>query len=393
MPSVFGIEKKMRNIRLRNRITSILNEQGYTIDSNGHFFLNTNDREARRKAHEYAKAERVRLRINFIRRFMLIAGSNIPNGSDIEVENIDPLLIEVMPNSVEEEYFRWWNLIWWSLPYEKAYGRQMRFIIWDKYHNAVIGLIGLQSPILSWGVRDDHLNIPYEERDYWVNQSLSAQRLGAVPPYNQILGGKLVSLLLTSNDIRERFKSKYSGKKTVITERTLPARLLFLTTTGAFGKSSIYQRLKYKDEIVSEFIGYTQGSGSFHIPNEIYNDLLDYLDIRGYDIKRGFGTGPSRKLRLIDTALGLLGFKDGANHGIARAVYLFPLIKNINDVIQLNKRPIWFDRTISDLTSYWKRRWAIPRIERDNSYLKFKNYQFIHNIENEIENMCCFKKQ
>ncbi len=378
-----------RNIsQLKSRIVTILNAQGYAVDKKGHFSLIQNSRETRRRVHELAKAERIRPRISFIKRFSSVVGANIPNGSDIQVEKIDPLLIEIKPDSDEEEYFRWWNLVWWSLPYEKAYGRQMRYIIWDTYHNAVIGLIGLQSPILRWGVRDDYLNISLEQRDYWINQSLSAQRLGAVPPYNQILGGKLVSLLLTSNNIREDFRKKYYNKMTIMNRRKLPARLLFITTTGAYGKSSIYQRLKFKDEVVAKFIGYSHGSGSFHISNEIYDDLLMYLDRRGYNIKRGFGAGPSRKLRLIDTALGLLGFKDGAKHGILRAVYLFPLAKNLDNVIQFNKQPVWFDRPISDLTSFWKQRWAIPRVERDTSFRNFKASEFFDDVEHELENIC-----
>jgi hypothetical protein len=36
-------------------------------------------------------------------------------------------------------------------------------------------------------VRDDYLNIPKEDLDYIINKSMQAQRLGALPPYNQIL--------------------------------------------------------------------------------------------------------------------------------------------------------------------------------------------------------------
>jgi hypothetical protein len=55
----------------------------------------------------------------------------------------------------------------------------MRFIIWDKTHDAPFGLISLQSPILKQAVRDRNLGIPNEELDYWVNRSMYAQRVGA----------------------------------------------------------------------------------------------------------------------------------------------------------------------------------------------------------------------
>ena len=101
--------------------------------------------------------------------------------------------------------YRWWNLVWWSIPYQRSYGRQMRFIVWDTAHDIPFGLILLQSPVLKMSVRDKYLEIPKEELDLWVNKSMHAQRVGALPPYNEILGGKMVALALTSNEIRGLF--------------------------------------------------------------------------------------------------------------------------------------------------------------------------------------------
>ncbi|NMC42443.1 MAG: DUF4338 domain-containing protein [candidate division Zixibacteria bacterium] len=354
------------------------------MGQDGHFELRKIDREALQKAHTLAKAERLSIRTDFIRRFNPVAASLIPDGKDIDVNRIDPVLVEVLPNSVEEEFYRWWNLVWWSLPYERAYGRQIRYLVIDVYHKAVIGLIGLQSPILSWNVRDECLGIMREERDYWVNQSMSAQRLGAVPPYNYLLGGKLVALLLTSDEIRRRFYRKYANQDTVMCGRKLPARLLFITTTGAYGKSSVYQRLKFDGYTVSEFIGYSQGSGSFHISNNLYQDIITYLDNRGVTTTRGYGSGPSRKLRLIDTALQSLGFQNGAEHGISRAVYLFPMVKNLCQVIQLGERPLWHQRPGAKLSAFWKDRWAVPRSDRDDTYSHFKMRNFMECVERDM---------
>lgn len=362
---------------LRQQVKLILKKQGYFVKPSGLFVLKNDDREAKRKAHDLAKAERITKHENFILEKSNLIKPFLIDGKSLNIKKIEPEFIEVESGTEQEDLFRWWNLIWWSLPYERGYGRQMRFMIWDKYHNAPIGLIGLQSPILSWSVRDKYLGIPPRKRDFWINQSLSAQRIGALPPYNYILGGKLVAFLMTTDIIRKKFQKKYEGQKTLLKNRKLPARLLFITTTGAYGKSSVYTRLKFKDEEVAKFIGYTQGSGTFHIPNVLYEELLKYLKKKGYNIKRGFGNGPSRKLRLIDQALHSLGFTDGATHGIQRAVYLFPLAKNLNSVIQDKKRPIWVHRTVNELSEFWKNRWGVPRAERDNRYLKFRGEKFI----------------
>lgn len=372
-------------INLKIEIGKILQKQGYKLKPGGIFVLKNNGREEKRKAHEIAKAERVRASEQFLLDKIPLIQEHIVDGKDLDVAKIEPEIIEIESRSQEEDFFRWWNIVWWSLPYERAYGRQMRFIIWDKYHNAPIGLVGLQSPILSWSVRDKYLGIKQDERDFWVNQSLNAQRIGALPPYNDIRGGKLVALLMTAETIRKKFQKKYKDQKTLLLERELPSNLLFITTTGAYGKSSVYNRLKFKGEAVSKFVGYTQGNGTFHIPNTLYEDLLVYLKKRGFEVKRGYGNGPSRKMRLIDQALQLLGFANGITHGIQRAVYLFPMAKNLKEVIQAGKRPTWHHRNIPELTQFWKERWAMPHASKDKTYCDFLREEFIKQARKDLK--------
>ena len=356
--------------------------------SKNEFFL-ASDGDARdnlRQAHSLAKKERIAKQDKFISDNAGFVQSHMIDGRDLSVEDISPELIPVASSSKWEVLFRWWNHVWWSVPYEKAYGRQMRYIVWDKHHKAVIGLIGLQSPILSWMPRDQYLNISASERDYWVNQSMSAQRLGALPPYNIVLGGKLTAMLMTSDKIREDFRRKYSEKITILQKRELPANLLFITTTGAFGKSSVYTRLKLGDDWLARFIGYSNGSGTFHIPNQIYGELLKVLSEKGVDVKRGYGNGPSRKMRLMQQGMTVLGYKNGIFHGVKRAIYLFPFAKNLEKLITgKNQRPLWHHRQESNLTDFWKERWILPRIDRLSEKLRaFEKERFISEQKTEI---------
>lgn len=373
--------------QLREKVVAVLKKQGYEVSDHG-FSLKDNTRDTKRDAHSLAKKERIIKSEKFILNNIDLISANMVNGADLDIEKIEPKIIEVQEGSKYEKIFRWWNLVWWSLPYEHAYGRQMRFVIWDKYHKAPIGLIGLQSPILSWSVRDNNLGINKKDRDYWVNQSMSAQRLGALPPYNYILGGKLVASLMTTDIVRKKFEKKYSGKKTILKNRKLPSKLLFITTTGAYGKSSVYNRLKFNGDVISKFIGYTKGSGSFHIPNTLFEDFVKYLEKRDYNIKRGYGNGPSRKMRLINQAMDSLGIANGSSHGIHRAVYLFPLAKNLEDIIQKNKKPIWINRTINEITEYWRNRWIIPRLSQRENYKDFSIDHFINETRIEVESFC-----
>lgn len=371
-------------IDLRDKVTDVLLRQGFLIDKNN-FSIRDAERETKRAVHAIAKLERLSEHRSFILSNLDLASSHLVNGNNLDVSKIKPALRLVTTGSVEERLFRWWNLTWWSLPYERAYGRQMRFVVWDEYHDAPMGLIGLQSPILSWSVRDKFLGIGTDKRDYWVNQSMNAQRLGALPPYNYILGGKLVASIMTSDTVRNAFERKYRDTKTVMKGRVLPARLLFITTTGAFGKSSVYSRLKQNNDEVARFIGMTQGSGTFHIPNELYEELVGYLTSLGVDTRRGYGAGPSKKMRLIGQGLKALGIEHGSQHGVKRAVYLFPFAQNLKAVIAENKQPEWYSRTEDDITDFWKTRWAMPRAERNNSYKEFTKEGYIQDILKEIE--------
>ncbi|MHA1381983.1 MAG: Druantia anti-phage system protein DruA, partial [Candidatus Helarchaeota archaeon] len=238
-----------------------------------------------------------------------------------------------------------------------------------------------QSPVLKMSVRDTYLEIPKEELDLWINRSMHAQRVGALPPYNEILGGKLVALTLTCNEIREAYKRKYKSLETIIKKRVIPSDLIFITTTSAFGKSSLYNRLKYNGEIVAESLGYTKGSGTFHIPEKLYLEILKFLSKKGIDISRGYGHGPSRKLRLISLAFKYLDLPKFEYHGIRREFYLFSLVKNLKKVIKKEEEPVYVDRPFDKLVEYWKHRWALPRSERKPEWRDFKAKEFFRKVE------------
>ena len=90
-------------------------------------------------------------------------------------------------------------------------------------------------------------------------------------------------------------------------------------------------------------------------------------------------------MRLIDQALQLLGFANGITHGIERAVYLFPMVKNLKDVIQLNKKPVWRHRNASEMTQFWKDRWAILHADKDKTYCDFSGDEFIKQTRKDLK--------
>jgi hypothetical protein len=363
---------------LKERIIQSFREQGFKY--NPHVRPPQNDKETYKQLQIYSKMEQMQLHRSFLLENLKKVRKYAKSGKDINPSEIKLELKLVKKGSLEEVLFRWWNFVWWSVPYQRGYGRMLRFILWDTTHNAPFGLISLQSPILKISVRDKYLGLPPKELDIWVNQSMQAQRLGALPPYNDLLGGKMVALAITCNELRELYQEKYKNTKTVLKGREIENRLLFLTTTSAFGKSSIYNRLKYNDEIVAQSLGYTQGSGSFHISEKLYLEILAFLDQKGFNTARGYGNGPSRKMRLIDKGLNLLGLKNAVYHNIKREFYLFPLAENLQSVISQTEEPIYYNRPFQDVFDYWLQRYCIPRAERNQSWLKFEADDYFENI-------------
>ena len=370
---------------LRKKIISVLEEQGFKI--NPHVKPSGSSKGTLRQIQKKARLEQISYQKKFLKEYFSLAKTYCRDGKDITPEDIELQLREVKSDSFEEILFRWWNFIWWSIPYQRSYGRQMRFVLWDKTHDASFGLISLKSPVLKMSVRDNSLGIPKDELDIWVNRSMSAQRVGALPPYNELLGGKMVALALTSNEVKEAYREKYKDYISIIKGRKLKSDLLFITTTSAFGKSSLYNRLKYNDETVAECLGYTKGSGTFHIPEELYMELLDFLKDKGVDVNRGYGYGPSRKLKLISVSLKYLGLSKFEYHGIKREFYLFPLVKNLRDIIQKKRKPISFDRPFNRLADYWKERWAVPRAKRMLEWKDFRRDTFFKKAERMLEEL------
>jgi len=272
---------------LCNDLKKALLHQGFIINGNDKLHLSSHEKNEFKSIQKIAKSRILEQQKHFVLKNIPLVKKYSIKGNEINPNNINLEIIEVKSGSWEEKLFKWWNLTWWNIPYQRPYGRQMRFIIWDSTHNAPFGIISLQSPILRQSVRDKYLSIPNIELDYWVNRSMYAQRIGALPPYNELIGGKLVALALVSNEIKSFYTQKYKDYKTIIKDRRIEPELLFITTTSAFGRSSLYNRLKYNDDLIAKKLGYTEGYGSFQIPDDLYLKLINYLLNIGENAERG----------------------------------------------------------------------------------------------------------
>ena len=213
---------------------------------------------------------------------------------------------------------------------------------------------------------------------------------GAIAPYNRLLGGKLVSLLMASPEIVESYNRRYRRTSSVIassvagkTVRRAP-RLVLLGTTSLYGVgASQYNRLRFPAELAGgrkgdalEFVelGKTAGYGSYHFSAETMAAIAPVLrrQQRGRPVNSIFGEGVNPKLRKIRSALDAVGFPSDSllQHGSPRIIYAVALASNFRDVlVGTSRRPKYIlpsgGDTMRAIVQYWRERWLSRRI--DNS--------------------------
>ena len=95
-------------------------------------------------------------------------------------------------------------------------------------------------------------------------------------PEATLLCGKIVALLATSRDVQKAFPHEFHDRPSYISRKPLDGRLALLTTTSALGRSSLYNRLRYRNLPVFRSVGFTRGFGGFHFSNGIYGALRQF---------------------------------------------------------------------------------------------------------------------
>ncbi len=279
--------------------------------------------------------------------------------------------LELVENQEQRNIFRIARL-YWSLPHTYGYGRRLNYLIWDDSNSKLIGILGLQSPPISLPARDKYYQIPYDQKIELVNQTMDAFTVGALPPYNDLLAGKLVVLAAASQEVRKDYAHRYKNKKTEMLNRVLPADLIAITTLSAFGKSSMYNRVSQgknsqKNIWATISLGVCQGWGTLHFSDTLYGKMKE-LHKQLYPDKpvRGFGTGPKIRFQITNRILNCLNLSQNLlKHNIKREVFIIPHVENVDEILAGKPtKPIYNDRPFVELAEYWKERYCIPRSEK-----------------------------
>ncbi len=239
---------------------------------------------------------------------------------------------------------------------------------------------------------------------------------GAITPYNEILGGKLVASLMASQEVRELFRERYHSKykSAAIIQSSNKGRpvyhsdanLLCLTTTSLYGvASSQYNRIKYlkknypgleQNVIWQEMMKdgksiKTKGIGVYHISNKTIKllSLLTFKKLKRVEVNSKAGEGTSPKLRKIIFALNLLfdfpessaTIEDILAHSVSRKNYICFLVDDPIKILLKKKKNYTGVKlsSVSSISNAWIKRWLLNRIKRKETIEKLKklNSDFI----------------
>ncbi|KJH65670.1 Druantia anti-phage system protein DruA [Chromobacterium violaceum] len=354
-----------REANLKRKLREHLQSLGFTKSEEGALQAPGNGKDAIRSLHRAQREERFSANREFVSRKSGRLMRFFASGKEVEPEKISPVLERVSSGTLHGDLFRLAALSW-SVPVSNGFGRRLRYLVWDENNGKLMGLIAIGDPVFNLAVRDKFIGWDSHDRSARLVNLMDAYVLGALPPYNALLGGKLIACLLRSRDLYDDFASVYGDTTGVISQEEKKARLLAITTTSSMGRSSVYNRLKLDGVQYLKPIGYTGGWGHFHIPDWLFVELRDYLrDIdHTYADQHRFGQGPNWRLRTTRAALTALGFKDDLlRHGIQREVFICQLAANASRILQAGKGQPDLTSLLSakDIAEQAMERWMIPR--------------------------------
>lgn len=210
---------------------------------------------------------------------------------------------------------------------------------------------------------------------------------GAIPPYNELLGGKLVSMLACSPTVIRDYTLRYSNQISEIASRMKgkrvirDSRLVYLGTTSLYAiGSSQYNRIKMplSSGCVLEYrkMGVTEGFGTLFFSREttsLFSRIMELQD-GGKRINHVFGEGTSPRFRMISRGLSTIGIRADAflRHYSPRIVYSIDLAKNTKEFLMgidenvdygfdLYDEEEVLNRT-QEICDYWYSRWLEKRL-------------------------------
>jgi hypothetical protein len=228
------------------------------------------------------------------------------------------------------------------------------------------------------------------KKRYSATSMMEITVCGAVAPYNHLLGGKLVCLLMMSPRVVNDYNQRYAGMVSIIASKMAgrpivkDPSLVFLGTTSLYtDHSSQYNRVRLPTgsvqglagEICYQQLGRTIGFGSPNLSAETERGLAAIAEMAsGFrNVNFVFGEGQSPKLRQLREGFAALGLNQSnlLQHGSPRIVYGVHLAANARRILlgiddePRHLLPLNEIQTEAEIVNFWTKRWLLGRLNHE----------------------------
>lgn len=230
---------------------------------------------------------------------------------------------------------------------------------------------------------------------------------GAVAPFSELAGGKLVALLSVSQAAQQLYRDRYAGQESVIASSMAgraiirDPELVFVGTSSLYGvrpnqydslampalaESGSLARLRYR------YLGKSEGYGSVHIRRRTKRLLQAFMEAdgrTGWRANNIFGEGANPNMRALREAIGELGLdaNELLQHSQPRNMYGVRLCSNVTEyLIGLDKKPEYLRYTASagedaeSVAEFWWGRWGKRRAFDEEIRMRMKQHSLAYPI-------------
>ena len=254
-------------------------------------------------------------------------------------------------------------------------GRNLKYVVMDKTTEKYLGLLCVGSDFLVMGARDKYIGWTTENRT--KDKTINHTGIGAViiptQPFGYLFtGGKLLALLICSDQVRNDWLNKYGDL------------LVGMTTTSLYGSFSQYSGLKYWKNV-----GETLGTQMIFTPSpELRKKIDNYMELNYprvyWEYTKATALGGSQplhnlpKTRFLMIALKKLGVDmDISVQGYHRGIFFNEFYTNTREFLrkEITEKELIlkYQASAEILTDLWKTKYASKRVNslRDKTDLDY----------------------
>jgi len=272
-----------------------------------------------------------------------------------EIEALDPIVELAESNKT-------WTLLRTlisSMEFTANPGRNIKFFARDKVTGKYLGVISVGSDVTSIKVRDDYIKWTKDNKfvDHKLNHTCIGTSIVPTQPLGfNFLGGKLLSALVTTSTIRDKWKENYDET------------LIGVTTTSLYGVHSQYNGIPHW-----KTLGESTGKISIKPDDSVYKVWSDWLKENHFDEydKAIHATGP--KQNIINRIFRHLGIKSKEyEHGFKRGVFFANMYDNGLEYLrnEIDDSELVMKKKFAEDYEYINRWWKKKAIKRYTKLLE-----------------------